>query len=91
MLANRQGYATITHRILGIKDMDAAEVANLNTPTKWSEDTVALFVETLFPFGLGPAMVAISHTGARIFLDESSLTAAAIKTIKGRLGNEKKA
>jgi hypothetical protein len=84
---NRQGYATLTHWAMGMKDLDPSEVADLYTPERLGQEGVALAVETLVPFG--NVMVAVSQTGARLFLNEPSVTAFVIKKIRNQAGKEK--
>lgn len=84
---NRHGYATITHWAMGVKDLDLTEMADLYTAPRMAQEGVALAVETFVP--LGNVLVAVSQTGARIFLNEPSLTAFAIKKIGHQTSKDK--
>ena len=88
MYVSRQGYPTLTHWAMGLKEMTDEQVQELrSSQTKLAEEFVALGVETFIPYG--GVLVAVSQTGASVFLDESSMTAWAIHKAEGKGSKEK--
>jgi len=83
MYVSRQGYPTITHYVMGQKEMTDTQIQELRTShTKLAEEGVAVAVKTFIPYG--HVAVGVSHALAPIVLKDSSVTAWAIHKVTGK-------
>lgn len=81
-----KGYPTITHFLLGYRDMSAEEIMQIRTPIHMAELSVAATVESFVPGGA--IIVAVSQNSAKLFFDETSMTAFVLKKITKKKNSE---